>query len=57
MSKYAIKEDDTRTYQERHDSLPNVREEEYSDWESWWNRVWITPEKIRNNKKNVSYNR
>jgi hypothetical protein len=57
MSKYLVKEDDTRTYEQRHNDLPVVREEEYSEWEIWWNRTWITPEKIRNNKKNVSYNR
>jgi len=57
MSKYAVKEDDTRTYEQRHNDLPLVREEEYSEWETWWNRTWITPEKIRNNKKNVSHNR
>jgi hypothetical protein len=57
MSKYLVKEDDTRTYEQRHNDLPAVREEEYSEWETWWNRTWITPEKIRNNKKNVSNNR
>lgn len=51
MSKYAVKDDDTRTYEQRHQSLPAVREEEYSEWESWWNRVWISQEKKNSYKK------
>ena len=45
MNNYQVKEDDTRTYEQRHDSLPVVREEEYPEWEAWWNRTWINQEK------------
>lgn len=34
-----IRDNDTRSFDERHATLPFVREEELPEWEEWWNRT------------------
>ena len=34
-----IRDNDTRTLEERHAALPFVRDEELPEWESWWTRT------------------
>ena len=35
-----FEETDTRTFNERHATLPFVREEDYSEWIEWANRTF-----------------
>lgn len=34
-----IGSNDTRSFDERHSSLPFVRDEDLPEWENWWNRT------------------
>lgn len=47
-----IGDTDTRSFIERHNSLPFVRDEELPEWEEWWNRVFfgIVKENVSNNR-------
>lgn len=47
----SIRENDTRTYEQRHDALPFVRDEDLPEWEEWWNRTMtgLAPKNVTNN--------
>lgn len=34
-----IRENDQRTYEQRHAALPFVRDEDLPEWEEWWDRT------------------
>lgn len=46
-----VRENDTRTYEQRHATLPFVRDEDLPEWEEWWNRTMtgLTPKHVINN--------
>lgn len=45
-----IRDNDTRTFDERHAALPFVRDEDLPDWEDWWNRTMngLAPKNVPN---------
>lgn len=34
-----IRDNDTRTFDERHDALPFVRDEDLPEWKNWWENM------------------
>lgn len=46
-----IGDEDNRSFEERHASLPFIRDEELADWEEWWNRTLgdLTQNNVHNN--------
>jgi hypothetical protein len=47
----SIHENDTRTYEQRHATLPFVRDEDLPEWEAWWDRTMtrLAPKNVTNN--------
>ena len=46
-----IRDNDTRTVEQRHNDLPFVRDEDLPEWEAWWNHTMsgLAPKNVYNN--------